>query len=127
MRITLDARCANKALQSSNQPIPRHEDIKSQLSGCKVFSKLDFKSTFWQLELDDSSWYLTAFHLNDRLYRYKRLTRGLKPSHGELNAALRPIVAQIDNVYLIHDDLIIATSNEEDHIKATDQVMQAIF
>ena len=127
LRITLDARCVNKALQSLNQPIPRHEDINSQLSGCKVFSKLDFESAFWQLELDEDSRYLTVFHLNDRLYRYKRLNMGLKPSQGELNAALRPVFAQIDNVYLIHDDLIIATSNDEDHIKATEQVMQAIF
>ena len=111
-------------MQSSNQSIPRHEDIKSQLSGCKVFSKLDFKSAFWQLELDEDSRYLTVFHLNDRLYRYKRLTMGLKPSQGELNAALRPIFAQIDNVYLIHDDLIIATSNDEDHAGADpDRIM----
>ena len=77
--------------------------------------------------IDEDSRCLTVFHLNDRLYRCKRLTMGLKPSQGELNAALRPIFAQIDNVYLIHDDLIIAKSNDEDHIKATEQVMQAIF
>ena len=46
IRITLDARNINKALISSNLPIPRHEDIKSRLTGCRVFSKLDLKSAF---------------------------------------------------------------------------------
>ena len=40
-RVTLDARNVNKAVLSTNLPIPRHEDIKAKLSGCKFFSKLD--------------------------------------------------------------------------------------
>ena len=92
-----------------------------------MFSKLDFKSAHWQLELDEDSQYLIVFYLNDRLYRYKKLTMGLKPSQEELNAALRLIFAQIANLYLNQNDLIIATSNDEDHIKVTEQVMQAIF
>ena len=71
------ARNVNKAIQASNLPIPRQEDIKAKLSGAKVFSKMDFKSAFWQLELHPDSRYLTVFHANDKLYRYKRLTMGV--------------------------------------------------
>lgn len=39
LRITLDARNINKAIQATNHPIPRQEDICAQLSGCKYFSK----------------------------------------------------------------------------------------
>ena len=49
IRVTLDARNANKALISSNQPIPRQEDIKAKLAGAKVFSKMDLKSAFWKI------------------------------------------------------------------------------
>ena len=48
---------------------------------------------------------------------------GLKPSQVEVNAALWPTFAQIDNVYVIHADLIIATSIDADHIKVTEQVI----
>ena len=126
IRITLDARNVNKAIMPTNHPIPRHEDIKAKLSGCKIFSKMDFKSAFWQIELDESSRYLTAFHTNDKLYRYKRLTMGIKPAQGELNVALRPMFVNIDNVHLIHDDLIIATKTMKEHIKAIRQVMESI-
>ena len=49
---------------------------------------MDFKSEFWQIELDESSRYLTVFHTNDKFYRYKHLTMGIKPPQGELNVAL---------------------------------------
>ena len=38
IRMALDARNVNKAIQASNLPIPRQEDIKAKLSGTKVFS-----------------------------------------------------------------------------------------
>ena len=51
IRVTVDMRQANLAIESTNIQIPRIEDIKTQLAGCKHFSKLDFKSAFHQLEL----------------------------------------------------------------------------
>ena len=55
LRMTLDAREVNKAIQSSNLPIPKQEDIKASLANKKVFSKMDLKSAFWQIELHPSS------------------------------------------------------------------------
>ena len=94
IRMTLDARNVNKAILETNHPIPRHEDIKAKLAGCKIFSKLDFKSAFWQIELDESSRYLTVFHTNDKLYRYKCLTMGIKPAQGELLCCFKTCVYQ---------------------------------
>ncbi len=113
IRMTLDARNVNKAIHASNVPIPRQEDIKAKLSGARVFSKMDFKSAFWQLELHPDSRYLAVFHANDKLYRYKRLTMGVKPAQGELNMALQPLFAHIPQAHLIHDDLIVATETED--------------
>ena len=73
---TLDARNINKAIVSTNQPIPKQEDIGAQLAGARYFSKLDFKSVFWQLELHPYSCYLTVFRANDKLYQYKTSTGG---------------------------------------------------
>ena len=44
--VTCDMRNMNKAIQPTNIPIPRVEEIKSELAGCRVFSILDFKSPF---------------------------------------------------------------------------------
>ena len=57
IRVILDARNLNKAVLSKNLPIPRHEheDIKVKMIGAMVFSKPDFMSVFWQLELSPES------------------------------------------------------------------------
>ena len=126
VRQTLDARNVNKSLYLSNLPIPGQEDIRAKLSGKNYFSKLDFKHAFWQLELHPDSRYLTVFRCNGKLYRYKRFTMGLKPSQGELNAALLPLFAHIPNVFLIHDDLVIASETESEHKIAVRDVLETI-
>ena len=125
IHITLDVRNVNKAIISNNQPIPKQEDIRVQLAGVRYFSNLDFKATFWQLELHPDSCHLTVFHANDKLYQYTRLIMGVKPAQGELNAALKPISAHIPNVYLIHDDLIIAAKTFKKHNLALEELMKA--
>ena len=126
LRVTLDARNINRAIQSSNLPIPRQEDIKAKLGGSSIFSKMDFSSSFWQLELYPESRGMTVFNLNDKLYRYKRLIMGVKSAQGELNAALRPIFRNIPGVHFIHDDVIVASNNITDHIKSLDDCLAAI-
>ena len=81
---------------------------------------MDLKPTFWQIELDESSRYLTAFHTNDKLYRYKCLTMGIKLAQGELNVALKPLFMSIENAHLIHDDLILASKTVSEHIQSID-------
>ena len=86
---------------------------------------MDLKSAFWQIELAEESRHLTVFHANDKLYRYKCLTMGLSPAQAELNVALRPIFSHIGNAHVIHDDLIVAAINNEEHDVAIQQCMEA--
>ena len=126
LRVTMDARHVNQAIQSSNLPIPRQEDIKAKLAYKRFYSKLDFKSAFWQLELAPESRYLTVFQMLGKLYRNTVLTMGLKPAQGELNAALTPLFAHIPDTHLIHDDVVIATNTVEEHLAALNEIMETI-
>ena len=105
---------------------PYIEDTKAQLSGVNYFSKLDFKSAFWQLELDMKSPTLITFHANNKLCCYTRHKMGVKPAQAELNAALKTIFTHIPNFYLMHDDLIIATKSIEEHLEAIRGVVEVM-
>ena len=96
---TLDACKLNKVLISTNSPVPKQEDIKAQLSGSKIFSKLDFKLAFWQLELHANSCYFTVFHENNKLYCYTCLIMGVKIAQSELNALLKPLLGHVPHVF----------------------------
>ena len=49
LRVTLDAKNVNKALLSSNFPIPRQEDIKASLAGNTVFPSWTSEAPFGNL------------------------------------------------------------------------------
>ena len=55
LRIIPDAHNLNKALISSNYPTPHQENIRTPLSRANCFSKLDYKSLFWELGLNTES------------------------------------------------------------------------
>ena len=123
VRVTVDMRKPNEAIKDTRIPIPRPEEIRAQLAGSNVFSKLDFKSAFHQLELAPESRYMTVFHDGEKLKRYTRLTMGTKPASGELTKALRPLFDSIPSAHIIHDDLIIAAKSDEEHDKILDEVL----
>ena len=59
MRVTVDLGNLNKALQDTHLPIPRVDDIMPMFIVKSVFSKLDLKTAFHQLELSKYSRILT--------------------------------------------------------------------
>ena len=126
VRVTIDMRQANPAIKDTHLPVPRVDDIQSRLAGNKVFSKLDLRSAFHQLEIDEQSRHVTVFHAGDRLMRYKRMTMGTKPASGELNKALRPLFQHIPEVHCIHDDIIIASKSKDQHDRILEQVMRIL-
>ena len=126
IRITVDLRGLNQVLQNPHLPIPRVEDVLPMCNGKSVFSKLDLKTAFHQLELDSESRPLTVFRAGDRLMRYKRLTMGTLPASDELNQRLRPILANIKDAMVIQDDIVIAATDLPSHNTSLDHVLAAL-
>ena len=126
MRVIVDLRNLNKALQDTHPLIPRIDDIMLMFTGKSIFSKLDLKTAFHQLELSEYSRILTVFFTGDRLMRYKRLTMGTLPASGGLNSRLRPIIANIPNAAVTQDDMVVATADKETHHKTLEAVITAL-
>ena len=63
LQVCIDPQHLNKALKRSLYPLPIIEDILPDLDDVMVFSKVDLKEGYLQLELDDESTDLTTFHI----------------------------------------------------------------
>ena len=61
LRVCIDPQHLNKALKRSHYPLPLIEDVLPELKGVKVFSKIDLKEGYLQIELDGVSSMLTTF------------------------------------------------------------------
>ena len=70
VRICVDMRRANSAIERERHPIPTIEEVLYDLTGSTVFSKLDLKWGFHQVELDERSRGITTFVTHRGLYRY---------------------------------------------------------
>ena len=57
----VDFRPLNESVLRDVHPLPRVDDTLAQLSGAKVFSKIDANSGFWQVLLATESHLLTTF------------------------------------------------------------------
>ena len=126
IRVTVDYRNVNKHLLNTHCPIPRIDDIRASMNGCKYFSKLDLRQAFFQFELTEESKKYTVFYANGRLLRNNRLSQGLLPASSELNKALKQLLGHIPEVFMIHDDILIATETEEEQYAVLDKILQLL-
>ena len=96
------------------------------MNGCKYFTKLDLNHAFFQFEISDESKALTTFYANGRLVRLNRLPQGVLPACSELNNALKQLFSEVQEVKVIHDDVIIATKTLEDQYIVLDKIFNII-
>ncbi|GBN89139.1 Transposon Ty3-I Gag-Pol polyprotein [Araneus ventricosus] len=67
-RFCVDYRRLNKITKKGVYPLPRIDDALDCLSGAKIFSIMDLKSGYWQIEVDEKDSKKTAFVISDGLY-----------------------------------------------------------
>ena len=96
IRICIDPKPLNKALQRSVYYMSTIDEILPKLTNAKVFSTVDAKSAFWQLKLDDESSYLTTFETAFGRYRWLRMCYGI-PQHQKF---FRPECTQLFPVWV---------------------------
>lgn len=125
VRLCLDARKLNNVTKKDAYPQPQINRILGCLSGTKYLSSIDFSDAFLQVPLDEESRAKTAFAVSGRGYfAYKRMAFGLCNS----GATLCRLVDQIigcdlePNVFVYLDDIIIATSSFDEHVKIINEV-----
>ena len=67
----------NAASKLVKYPLPRIDDLFSQLEGGKMFSKLDLSSAFQQIPLNEESRKFTTINTNKGLFQYTCLPFGI--------------------------------------------------
>ncbi|EGT42489.1 hypothetical protein CAEBREN_28442 [Caenorhabditis brenneri] len=95
-------------------PLPTSEDIFGRLQG-KVFSQIDLRDAYLQVELDDESQKLAVINTHLGLFRYKRMAFGLKTAPAIFQKIMDKMISGIPGVAAYLDDLIVATDTVEEH------------
>lgn len=111
VRICLDMRQANRAIVREKHPVPTVEETLQEVSGAKVFSKLDLNMAFHQIELHPDSRDITTFAGPNGLYRYKRLLFGVNMATEKFQQIIWQIIKDCPGAHNMHDDLRVVGVN----------------
>ena len=69
IRICVDMRAANQAIERERHPVPTVEDLIVDLNGATVFSKIDLNQGYHQFELEKNCRSITTFATHVGLFR----------------------------------------------------------
>ena len=125
LRICLDPRRLNQALKRPHHKIPTIEELTHQFCGSRFFSKLDAKSGYWSVQLDEESQLLTTFQTPYGRYCFTRLPFGLKVSQDIFQQKMDQILENIKGATGISDDVVVYGKTEEEHDESLRNLMKA--
>ena len=126
VRVCVDMRRANEAVIHERHPIPTLEETVHALTGATVFSKLDLRWGYHQIELHPDSRGLTTFSTPQGLKRYKRLIFGLSSASEMYQFVIQQALQGIPGVRNISDDIIVFGKTRADHDRSLDQTLQRL-
>ncbi|CAB3995908.1 Retrovirus-related Pol poly [Paramuricea clavata] len=115
VRVCGDYRQPNRAIIRERHPIPTVEDLMEDMTGACVFSKLDLRAGYHQIELEEESRSVTTFCTHESLYRYKRLPFGISSASEVFHNVLQQSLQGLHGVHNIADDLIVWGKSQEEH------------
>jgi len=130
IRLTIDWRNVNKGLKQVHHHMPTVEQLRYDLNGAQLFSHLDLRDAFSQLQLDEDSKKLTTFATPWGLKRLTRLVQGATPSSAIFHETLRRDLQGLPNVLNIADNVIVwgcgsnRTEAQLSHLNALRQVFE---
>lgn len=113
VRICVDPKFLNQALQRSTYYMQTIDDILPKLANVKVMSTVDMRQAFWMLKLDKESSMLTTFETPFGRYRWLRLAMGLKVSPEIFASRIQAALSGLTGVYCIADDILITGSGDD--------------
>ena len=108
-------RQANTAVVRERYPIPTVDEVLQTLNGSTVFSKLDLRWGFHQVELEESSRDITTFAVNDGLYRFKRMMFGISSAPEKYQHIGAQVISGCPGALNIADDLVVHGKDQATH------------
>ena len=129
LRFCIDLRKLNARTIKDAQTLPQIEESLDSLCGAVIFTSLDLKSGYWQVELDEDSVPYTAFTVGPLgFYECLRMPFGLTNAPATFQRLMENCLGDLHlNWCIIYlDDIIIYSKTQEEHVERLEAVFQKL-
>ena len=113
IRLCGDFRKLNLCIRDDKYYIPNIEDLMAKLGeSSKCFAKIDLKSAYHQIALDDESQLLTTIVTHMGTFKYTRMPFGVESAPSAFQRIINQIIGNREGVICYLDDILVAAHNE---------------
>lgn len=130
-RMVHDYRKVNEQVEDINYCLPRIDMVKEKVIHSKFFSKLDCRSGYFQLRLDEESIPITSVIIGGEQVCYNVLTFGIKCAPALFQASMEDLFHEeifgnnsFMQIYI--DDILIHSKSESEHLKHLELVFKKL-
>ena len=115
--LIIDYRALNKVMRKFVWPMPKVEDIFSQLNGAKYFSTLDLRAGYHHIGLTTDLIPKTAFTSPFSKYEYVKVPFRLAQAPAYFQELMTGVLKDLPFAMAYLDDIIINSSTPEEHLQ----------
>ena len=111
IRIFVDHTKLNESVLRKTYPLPKIDNLLTQISESKFFTKLDCNYWFWQEKLDPDSRFLTTFITQFGRFCFNRMPFEIKSASEHYQRKMSQILEGSEGYISIMDDMLIHGEN----------------
>ena len=127
LRFCIDYRRLNAVTRKDTFPLPQIDDLLDQMHGKKVFSTLDAKRGYWQINVQEQSREKTAFATYEGLYEFRVMPFGLCNAPATFQRLMQKILRGLSSFCCVYiDDILVFSDSVEEHAQHLSQVFERI-
>ena len=128
LQLCIDYRQLNIVTICNQYPLPRIDELFDQLQGSREYSKIDLRSGYHQLRVQESDVPMTAFRTRYGHYEFMVMPFGLTnapaPFMDLMNRVFQPYLDRFVIVFI--DDILVYSSSPEEHVEHLQKVLQIL-
>jgi hypothetical protein len=128
LRLCIDYRPLNVITIKNKYPLPRIDILFDQLTGARVFYKVDLRSGYHQIKIRPEDVPKTAFSTRYGLYEYLVMSFGLTNAPAHFMYLMNSVfMSELDKFVVVFiDDILIYSKSEEEHAQHLGVILQRL-